>query len=233
MKTHFITFFLLGFSLLTYSQDTLVDPYVNIKNFITLEYGVGLTNTSNQNVNFGNYKLVIGKHSPTFNVGQSYTKAIIIKDPILPILIIKTGWFMNDNYTDVTDSLGKVLTFSELNLTCPIMIGVRLPVNYNRPQDRFFKACNLKIGGYVSLPLCPILYDKSESAFDTKDFLSDYIKFGLIAEFVFTALNKQGKGHRIGIRAITDMSVITFKNEKYGIQPIYGTIGLFYNLMTF
>jgi hypothetical protein len=147
---------------------------------------------------------------------------------------IKTGLFLNNNYTDVTDSLGKALTFSEMNLTIPVMIGIRLPINYNRPQDRFYKAINLNIGGYVSLPMFPTLNENEQNLAETEEFTSDYIKFGLIAEFVYTALNKQGKGHRIGIRTITDIgSAITFSEEKYGIQPTYVSIGLFYNFITY
>jgi len=146
---------------------------------------------------------------------------------------IITGLFLNNNYTNITDSLGKELTFSELNLTLPIMIGIRLPVNYNRPQGRFYKAVNINIGGYVSLPMLPTLYERGKTVVKPEEFMSDYIKFGLIAEFVFIALNKEGKGHRIGLRSIIDMgSIIIFSNEKYGIQPTYMTTGLFYNFVT-
>jgi hypothetical protein len=232
MKTKLTVLIILGLSYLTNAQDTLQDPYVNIKSFTTLEYGLGITYTDSRNADLGNYKLVKGEYSPSFNMGLFYTKTNILKDPTF-IMNIKTGLFTNNNYTNVIDSLGKELTFSELNLTLPIMIGIRLPVNYNRPQDRFYKAVNLNIGGYVSLPILPSLYNSDEKYSESNGFLSDYIKFGFIAEFVFTAVNKEGKGHRIGIRTIADLgSAVIFSNEKYGIQPTYGTIGLFYNFIT-
>jgi hypothetical protein len=233
MKTKLITMFVSGLSLLTYSQDTIQDPYLNIKSFTTFEVGMATTHTDSRNDELGNYDLVKGKNYPTINLGFFYTKTNLLKDPTF-IMNIKTGLFLNNNYTDVTDSLGKALTFSEMNLTIPVMIGIRLPINYNRPQDRFYKAINLNIGGYVSLPMFPTLNENEQNLAETEEFTSDYIKFGLIAEFVYTALNKQGKGHRIGIRTITDIgSAITFSEEKYGIQPTYVSIGLFYNFITY
>lgn len=233
MKTKLIIMFVLGLSFLSYSQDTIQDPYLNIKSFKTLEYGIGTTYADSRDADLGDYKLVKGGYSPSFNIGCFYTKTNLLKDSAF-IMNVKTGLFLNNNYTDVTDSLGKALTFSEMNLTLPIMIGVRLPVNYNRPQDRFYKAVNMNIGGYVSLPMLPTLQKRGETVLEPEEFISDYIKFGFIAEFVFTALNKEGKGHRIGIRTIADLgSVITFSEQKYGIHPTYVSVGLFYNFITY
>ena len=233
MKIKLFTLLILGFSYLTYSQDTLhQDPYLNIKSFTTFEVGMASTYADSRNDKLGDYDLVKGKNYPTINLGFFYTKTNILKDPTF-IMNIKTGLFLNNNYTDVTDSLGKALTFSELNLTLPIMISIRLPVNYNRPQDRFYKAVNLNIGGYISLPMLPTLNESGETVVEAEEFMSDYIKFGLIAEIVFTALNKQGKGHRIGIRTIADIGNATFNEKKYGIQPTYVTVGIFYNFVTY
>jgi len=49
MKTKLITLLILGLSYLTNAQDTLQDPYVNIKSFTTLEYGMGITYTDSRN----------------------------------------------------------------------------------------------------------------------------------------------------------------------------------------
>lgn len=233
MKTKLITMLVLSLSLVAYSQDTIQDPYLNIKSFTTFEVGMATTYADSRNDKLGNYDLVKGKNYPTINLGFFYTKTNLLKDPTF-IMNIKTGLFLNNNYTDITDSLGKALTFSEMNLTLPVMIGIRLPVNYNRPQDRFYKAVNLNIGGYVSLPMLPTLNERGVNIVEAEEFMSDYIKFGLISEIVFTALNKEGKGHRIGIRTIADLgSAITFSEEKYGIHPTYVSVGLFYNFITY
>jgi len=233
MKRVFILLMFLSLSYILKAQDTLVDPFLTVKSFTTLEVGVTTTSANSNNDELGDYNLVKGKNYPTINGGLFYTKTNLLKDQKI-IMNVKTGLFLNNNYTDVTDSLGKAFTFSELNLTIPVMIGIRLPINYNRPQDRFYKAVNLNFGGYVSLPLLPTLNERGENTVETEEFTSDYIKFGFIAEIVFTALNKEGKGHRIGLRTIADLgSVITFSEEKYGIQPTYISVGIFYNFMTF
>lgn len=233
MKNLFIILVILQLVTTIKAQDTLTDPYITIKNFTTFEEGIATTYTDGNNNKFGDYNLVKGEYNTTFNFGIFYKRTNIFNDPEF-LFNIKTGLFFNNNYVNVSDSIGKIYTFNEINLTIPLMIGVRYPINYNRPQDRFFKAVNMNFGGFISLPMFPSLVEKGNAINKNDNITSDYIKFGLIAEIVFTALNKEGKGHTVGIRTITDLgSIITFDKQKYGIHPTYISLGLFYNFLTF
>jgi len=80
----------------------------------------------------------------------------------------------------------------------------------------------------------PNLYQKSEAYTPPKEFMSNYIKYGIIAEIIYTATNKEGKGHRIGLRTIFDFrSVTKLKNEIYGITTAFTTLSLFYVIQTY
>ena len=54
----------------------------------------------------------------------------------------------------------------------------------------------------------------------------DYLRWGYIVEYVYSALDKNGYGHSLGLRIITDAnSVIKFNKEKFGIYPTYISTG--------
>lgn len=233
MKTKLLTFLILGISYFGYSQDSLQDSYTLKKSFTTFDFGVGTHWVDNRNINFGAYTVNTDKRYPTYNFGLFFTSTNLINDP-KNIFNFKTGLLLNSNYADLTDSIGAQYQFSETNLSLPIMIGTRIPVNYNTSTDKFYKAVNLNIGGYISLPMFPNLHQKGEAYIPSEEFMSDYIKYGMIAEIIYTATNKEGKGHRFGLRTIFDFrSVTKLKDEIYGITPAYTTLSLFYVIQTY
>jgi len=233
MKISIITLFILGIAHFGYSQDTLKDPYILNKSFFTLDFGIGTHWSDNRNINFGDYTLNTGEKYSTFNTGIFSTYTNLLNDPKY-IFNLKVGLLVNSNYTDLSDSLGIQYQFSEINLSVPIMIGTRIPVNYNTLQDKFYKAVDLNIGGYVSLPMFPNLYQKGEEYNPADEIMSDYIKYGLIAEIIYTATNKEGKGHRFGLRTYFDFrSVTKLKDKVYEITPAYTTLSLFYVIQTY
>lgn len=233
MKKIIIILLILSTTYWGYSQDTLQDPYALKKSFTTFDFGVGTHWVDNRNINFGDYTVVTDKRHPTYNFGLFFTSTNLINDP-KNIFNFKTGLLLNSNYTDLTDSIGAQYQFSETNLSLPIMIGTRIPVNYNTSTDKFYKAVDLNIGGYISLPMFPNLYQKGEAYIPSEEFMSDYLKYGMIAEIIYTATNKEGKGHRFGLRTIIDFrSVTKLKDKIYGITPAYTTLSLFYVIQTY
>ena len=231
-----ITILLLGLSHFISAQpgDPYVGmyPYVSVKSYTVLEGSIAVTNTGSRNNNIKDYQLVKGKYNPSFNIGLLYIKNNLFNNASF-ITSYKTGLTFYNNSLSLADTIGNRLTFSEINLSLPFMIGICKP-NYNKPNDQFFKAVNFNIGGFISLPLFPSLYGDGEFFDKTVGVFSDYVKYGIIAEFEFSALNNEGKGHRIGIRTIADLgNIITFSKEKYGIHPTYISVGIFYNFITF
>lgn len=233
MKISIITLFILGIAHLGYSQDTLKDPYILNKSFFTLDFGLGTHWIDNRNINFGDYTFNTSERHPTFNAGIFSTYTNLLNDPKY-IFNFKVGLLFNSNYSNLTDSLGAQYQFSEMNLSLPIMIGTRIPVNYNTLQDKFYKAVDVNIGGYVSLPMFPNLYQKGEVYTPSEKYLSGYIKYGIITEVVYTATNKDGKGHRFGLRTYFDFrSVTKLKDKVYEITPAYTTLSFFYVIQTY
>ncbi len=233
MKTKLLTILILGISYFGYTQDTLRDPYTLKKSFTTLDFGLGTHWVDNQNINFGNYTVITNERRPTFNFGLYFNSTNILNDSKF-IFNFKTGLLLNSNYTDLTDTNGTQFQFSEINLSLPLMIGTRIPVNYNSLTDKFYKAVDLNIGGYISLPMFPNLYQINTEYSPTEEFMSDYIKYGLIAEIIYTATNKEGKGHRFGLRTLFDFRTVTkLKDEIYGITPAYSTLSIFYVIQTY
>lgn len=216
---------LIVLSFASYSQDTLIDPYSNNRMFLTIDLGVSSNIANDKNTQFGEYYLTEKNQYTALNFGILYTKPNLFNTPDF---LFKTGLLLTNNNTKLTDSIGTDLTFSELNFAIPVMIGVRTAINYNRQQDRFYKAVNMNIGGYVSFPTLQYLSnDKYDKTF------GNYLKFGLIAEIVFTAVNKHGYGHRLGIRVISDFeNILEFNKSENEITPTFVTTSLFYVIST-
>lgn len=232
MKHTFLLAFVISICQYTQAQDTLIDPYASIKSFTTWELGLAATTIDGRSDEFGQYTLKTGKYYPTFNMGFFYTRANLLNEDDF-FLNYKLGLLLNSNYTDLTDSLDNELRFTESNLTIPFMIGIRLPVQYNSPDDKFYKAVNMNIGAYVSFPFGPTLAEPGDRWAKSDDFFGDYIKFGLIAEIEFTALNAKGKGHRFGFRTMTDFRDVIKLDEQSGIRPAYVSMGVYYNICTY
>lgn len=230
MKTTLILFLSFSLGQFAYAQDTLTDSHTLNESFITWEIGLASTYIDSRNIEFGQYTLKKGKYYPTYNFGFFYTKTNLFNEQHF---LLKSGIMFNSNYTDLTDSLDNELRFSETNLTIPILIGMRLPVQYNAPGDKFYKVVHLNVGCYVSFPFGPALYESGDTWVRSDEFFSDYIKFGLMTEIEFTALNKEGKGHRFGLRTMMDFQDVIKFDDKYGIRPVYASVGVFYNIITY
>lgn len=231
MKKIIIILLLVSYYAITFAQDTLMDPYHNIKRFTTFDLGISATRINTNNSVFDNYTLIKGKYYPTFN-GAIYWNSIHVCKNKKDVFIFKSGILMNSRYTDLTDTIGNDYRFSEGLINIPLLLGYRLPLNHNFISKDLYKVVDINLGAYIGLPYFEKL-DLKENIDAPVDGGGNYLKYGLIAEVVYSKLNKKGFGHRIGLRTMIDFKGrFDLTDTKYGIYPSYISVGLFYNFLT-
>ena len=219
-------------STLSWAQDTLVDPLLNIKSFSTFEIGMFTHFPNVENVEFGDYILPQGVYSPTIHSAIFWHKVIIVKNE--PIYKTKVGLLFNSNYTSLSNNKGEKFYSSQAEMALSFLFEEHMPVNYNAINDKFFKAVDFGFGMYIGTPWYEsFATEEKRYAYEGEYFAFNYIKFGLIAEIEFSMINKNGYGHRIGIRSMIDLNQIwKFENTESGVYPTYTSIGIYYNFLT-
>ena len=108
----FSVMFYLGLTI--YAQDTLIDPYKTLKSYTTFDIGVGATRINTNNVDFGQYTLIKNRYYPTINSAMFINSNHKFDKDLF--LNIKGGMLFNNNYTDLTDSIGTELRLVNLIL---------------------------------------------------------------------------------------------------------------------
>lgn len=230
-KLHSLLLFTL-LSVLSLSQTPLVDPLVNIKSFSTFDMGLYGHSPNIDNVDFGDYELTQGLYSSTIHSALFVHHVIKIDNE--PIFKTKTGLLINSYYTNFKNNQAEEFYLSQGELALSFLIGTHLPMKYNSSKDKFFKSVDLNIGLYMGTPWVEYFADEAEK-YDGKAhyFGFDYVKFGIIAEIEYSLINKEGYGHRIGLRSMTDFNKIwKFENNKTGIYPCFFSLGIYYNFWT-
>jgi len=229
-KLTLVIFILL--SSISWAQDTLVDPLSNIKSFSTFEMGLYSHTTNINNVDFGSYTLPQGIYSPTIHSALFWHRVIMNQN--IPEFKIKTGLLFNSNYTNLTDLQGKSYYFSQSEMALSFLFGSHIPIRYNTVNDKFYKAVDFSIGLYMGTPWFEYFVPEEDKYNKKGEYFNfNYVKFGIIADIELSMINKNGYGHRIGLRTMVDFnSIWKFKNSENGVYPCYTSFGIYYNLWT-
>ncbi len=229
-----ITFLLVcvSISFFTFSQENFHDPLNHIKSFSTWDMGLYTQSPTLKNIEFGNYNLPQGIYSPTMHSAFFVHHVVKVKDE--PLFKTKTGLLVNSYYTNLKNKQGEKFYLSQAEIALSFLVGTHLPMEYNNPNDKFFKAVDINLGFYMGTPWLEY-FTKETKKYDGENqyFGFDYIKFGMIAEIEYSLINKEGYGHRIGLRGMTDFtSIWKFNNNETGIYPTFVSIGIYYNFWT-
>jgi len=221
-------------------KNILQDPYLNMQPFNTIDIALSYLNVNSNNIQFGNYSLKQGEYYPSSSMGMYIHIPNIFRMKNLfgkgeAMANIKTGFLMDFTSTDLIDNQNKELSFSQISMSIPLIFSYRIPLNHgNEKGNKYYKALSINFGLFIGMPVSNRLYEKNDITPEYGEYeFGDYLRWGYISEFVYSALDKNGYGHRFGLRIITDAnSVIKLNNEKFGIYPTYVSTGIFYNFMT-
>lgn len=221
------------FSSTIWAQDSLVDPMVNIKSYTTFDFGFYAQSPNTDNVQFGDYTLPQGIYKPTIHSAIFWHRTLLLEENE-PLFKLKTGLLFNSYYTNLTDNNGANYYFSEADISLAFLVGTHLPIKYNSVKDKFFKAIDMNFGMYMGTPFIEhFTLEENKYSEEGQYWGFNYMKFGLIAEIEYSAITKNGYGHRIGLRTMVDLnSIWKFKNSESGIYPSFTSIGIFYNFWT-
>jgi hypothetical protein len=220
------------------AQDNLTaDPLLNFKNFFEIGLSANGTrvNTNHTVFNSSNGKYQFQKNNFLPTIDASFNYGWLFKDKGSSIWTLKTGINLlsrNANLTYESPILGN----QELRLTTgylqiPIQFGFRSPLKYNTFKNNFYRAIEFNAGVYAATPITQKLDSPDNLDAGGKTLPTNYFKFGLIGEVVFTALDSKGHGHKFGIKVSNDFPIIfKVKETPSGLYPYYYTVGLFYNI---
>lgn len=150
------------------------------------------------------------------------------------IYSLKTGFNFNSQRANLNGSGGEELQLSTYYLSIPLQFGMRNPLSVNTTKNNYFRAFEFSIGAYISSPIYQKLDhpDNLDASGETMGF--NYLRYGFISEIAFSALNKEGKGHRFGLRTTTDFTSITkIRDTDNELYPYYINIGVFYNISNY
>ena len=215
-----------------WAQDSLENPLLNIKSYTTFDIGIYDSRVNTTNVDFEDYTLIKGRHYPTIH-SAFYWNSVVSSLKTEDLFIFKTGLLIESYRTDLVDQQGKEWSFGQSILNLPLIVGWRLPINYNNPKSRYFKAVDINIGMLFGVPVFERIIEKNDYDAQTGYYNFNYLKFGTIAEIVYTSINRRGYGHTVGLRTIVNWKDIwKFKDTEYGVYPTFVSIGLFYNFWT-
>ena len=222
------------------NENLIQDPYLNMKPFNTIDAAISYQNINSNNLKFGDYTLKKGKYYPSSSIGMYIHFPDLFRinnffEKGKAIANIKTGFLMDFTSTDLVDTELNELSFSQTTMSIPLIFSYRMPLNHgNEKGNKYYKAFSINLGTFIGIPIFNRLYSKGDiTPVYGESKMGDYLRWGFITEFVYSALNKDGYGHRFGLRMIIDANnVIKFNNEKHGIYPTYISTGIFYNFMT-
>lgn len=216
-------------------QDTIPeDPILRFKSFE--EFGITL-NTMRVNTNHttfmtsnGRYDFI--KNNILVSLDANINFGILIKSKRSKNSIyLKSGIHLLSRLADLNDNNGSEVRLSTGYIQVPVQFGSRFPLNYNTIKNNLYRAIEVYVGVYAATPFMQKL-DHRDNLNARFEFLgANYIKFGIISDLVFTALNTNGYGHKLGIRATSDFTgLVKFNETDNELYPYYSNIGLFYNI---
>jgi hypothetical protein len=223
----------------TESKDYMIkkpqDPLLKFKNFLE----IGLTaNAVRVNTNYttfqtptGTYNFKKNDYVPTLDGSINYGWLFKEKNSSA-IWTLKTGVNIMSRAANLSDSLGNDLRFSTGYFQIPLQFGFRLPLEYNPMKNNLFRAVDLNFGFYAAIPYMQKLDHPDNVDAKTAKMTGYYLRFGVISEIAFSALDSRGHGHKFGIKTTADLSsFIKFNKTTYELFPVYSSIGIFYNIM--
>jgi hypothetical protein len=210
------------------------DPLLNFKNF----YEIGISaNGTRVNTNHTYFSTSNGKYTFRKNhylpvIDASFNYGWLLKDKENgAIWSLKTGINMLNRNANLTDSSGSRLRLNTGYLQVPVQFGFRAPLKYNTIKNNFYRAFEINAGLYAAAPFTQKLDNPDNVDAGGKMLPVNYLKFGVIGEIVFTALDNKGHGHKFGIRVHNDFTTIAIlKETEHQLYPYYYTLGLFYNI---
>ena len=98
-------------------------------------------------------------------------------------------------------------------------------------KNNLFRAVDLNFGFYAAIPYMQKLDHPDNVDAKAAKMTGYYLRFGVISEIAFSALDSRGHGHKFGIKTTADLSsFIKFNQTTYELFPVYSSIGLFYNI---
>lgn len=219
---------------LSFSQDSIVDPLrkydVFLENALSLNATRVNTNYTEFNTSDGGFSFRKNDYLITvdgsFNIGWLFKKSNKFN-----IWSLKTGINVETKRANLTDQDGNDLSLSTNYLTIPVQYGERHPLKFNTVKNDLFRAIEYNVGGYISSPFYQKLDQKNNIDAAGRYSWFNYLRFGFIAEFTFTAFNQNGNGHKFGIRTSTDISnIVKIRDTESELYPHYVNIGVFYNI---
>jgi hypothetical protein len=215
------------------AQEKPQDPMSLVDSFTSYDFGLSTFRVNTKYNRFGDYNLNKGEFRYSiqsaimFNFNRLYESERFN-------LHFKSGLIFSPMYTNLTDSANQSLQYSEFFYGLPLMLGTRFPVRYNRSDAYFFKAVDFNVGIVIGLSTMQSLYPKGDLDLGYTYLMGDYMKMSLVWELIFSAVNNEGYGHRMGVRSMLDIpNMLKLKKEaQFGIYPVYMSLGIFYTIFT-
>lgn len=219
---------------LTAQENVQTDPILNFKNFYEIGISANATRVNTNHTVFntsdGQYHFQKNNYLPTIDASFNYGWLFKDKENNF-IWTLKTGVNLLSRNANLTDSVGTSLRLNTGYLQIPLQFGFRSPLKYNTVKNNFYRAIEVNAGVYAATPITQKLDNPDNIDAVGKNLPTNYFKFGLIGEVVFTALDSKGHGHKFGIRASNDFpTLLKVKDTPSELYPYYYTIGVFYNL---
>lgn len=217
-----------------FNQDTIIDPLqkfdIFLENSLSLNAARVNTNYTEFNTSDGDFDFRKNDYLLTvdgsFNIGWLFKKSDKHN-----IWSLKTGVNLYTRRANLSDQDGNDLRLVTNYLTIPVQYGTRYPLKFNTVKNDLFRAIEYNIGGYISSPFYQKLDLKNNIDSAGKYSWFNYLRFGFVSEFIFTAFNQNGNGHKFGIRTSTDLAYLTkIRDTENELYPNYINIGVFYNI---
>lgn len=216
-------------------ENTNQDPLLRFKH--VSEVGLCL-NSTRVNTNYTtfennglNYQLTKANYLPTFDGLIHFGWLFHDKDAPQQIFIIKTGVDMVYRAANVNGPTNEALRLNQSFVQIPIQYVFRNPLRYNTMKNNLYRAIEWGAGLYCAISLQESFGDRTNIDTRAESIFGKTIRFGFSGEIALSALNKNGFGHRFGIRATNDFTRFIRKaSTASGIYPCYYSIGLFYNI---
>jgi len=212
-----------------------VDPILKFKNFYEIGLGINATRVNTNHTEFntsrGPYNFQKNSYLPNLDASLNYGWLFHQEDGSTT-WTLKTGLNVLSRSADLTNSEGANLRLYTSYMQIPIQIGFRSPLKYNTFKNNLYRAFEFNAGVYVALPSLQKLDDPNNVDTRAATIPPNYLKFGLISEVLFTALDSKGHGHKFGIRVSSDFTAMAkFADTPNELYPYYYSIGIFYNIM--
>ena len=211
------------------------DPLLKFKNFLEIGLSATAVRVNTNQVNFttsaGTYTFKKNDYLPTLDGSINYGWLFKEKNSSA-IWTLKTGLNMITRAANLSDSLGNNLRFTTGYLQVPLQFGLRVPLNSNSMKNNVFRAIDYNFGFYASVPIMQKLDHPDNLDAPAAKMKGYYVRFGVIGEIAFSALDSRGHGHKFGVKTTADLSsFIKFNKTTYELFPVYSSIGIFYNIM--